>query len=500
MQKTKLNVFNKRRQICVIFIAMIICLMVLVTLPIPATAGAHLPPDGWLGMYINGQKMGYMHMTTERTTFEGRDCYKITSLIRTKIVLLGANVQQDISTVVYASDQFVPYFETFDMTSGGRNTSIEARFGEKEIKCTVKSEGQQSEMVVPIPEGTTLVGDPMYALGGEVLKPGQKAKTNYFNPLRLIIDPVDIEVLREEKVEIKGKTYDTIVVKNATPMSDLTTWQTASGDVVKVTGPMGLSMQTESAAEAVAGVDSDYVPSDDLAVTTSVKSNIDIPAARYVSKLVVRLAGKLDSKLAISDNRQKVTWVTSKDGTRTAEFTIQSTKFDPKKSAKLPIKNAELAKYLKPTPYLQCDSKEIKAKVAEIVGNEKSAYVAASKIRSWVSTNMIPQADSGIPRTALDVLKVRTGVCRDYAVLYAALARAAGIPTKVVAGIEYMDGIFYYHAWAESYVGQWVAFDGTMKNDFVDATHIKLAEGDATDMFKMSSAFGSLKAEIIRFE
>jgi hypothetical protein len=63
-----------------------------------------------------------------------------------------------------------------------------------------------------------------------------------------------------------------------------------------------------------------------------------------------------------------------------------------------------------------------------------------------------------------------------------------------------MNGHFYYHAWVESYVGEWVAFDATLKSDFVDATHIKLAEGDATNMFEMAPVFGTLKAEIIKFE
>lgn len=492
-----MNVFNRRHLARTILVMVIVGLVALAALPAGATS--RLPSDGWLGMYITGQKMGYLHLTTERTTYEGRECYKITSFIRTKIVLLGANVQQDINTIVYADDRFIPYHEDFDMTSGGRKTSIEAKFSDKEVKCKVTSEGRASEMVVPIPDGATLVGDPMYALGGDTVKPGQKAKTYYFNPLRLSIDPVDIEVVREERLEIKDKVYDTVVIKNATSMGDLTTWQTQAGDIVKVTAVMGLTMLVESPEEAVAGVDSGYVPSADLAVSTSVKANEDITNARAVSQLVIRLVGRLDPKLVISDDRQTVRWVMVK-GVKSAQFTIKSIDYNRKKSVSLPIKNESVAKYIEPTAYLQCDAKEIKAKAAEIVGDEKNAYVAASKIRKWVANYMIPQADSGIPRTSLDVLKARTGVCRDYAVLYAALARAAGIPTKIVAGMEYMDGVFYYHAWAESYVGKWIAFDATMKNDFVDATHIKLAEGDATDMFKMSSVFGNLKAEIVRFE
>src|SRR5947209_1869987 len=83
---------------------------------------------------------------------------------------------------------------------------------------------------------------------------------------------------------------------------------------------------------------------------------------------------------------------------------------------------------------------------------------------------------------------MRRRVCLDYATLYAALARAAGVPTRLCAGIVYAQGKFYYHAWAESYVGQWVAFDPTLYDPeqpvaYVDATHIKFAQGDVTGMF-----------------
>jgi len=106
----------------------------------------------------------------------------------------------------------------------------------------------------------------------------------------------------------------------------------------------------------------------------------------------------------------------------------------------------------------------------------------------------------GLIRTSTDILRSKSGVCRDYAVLYAALARAAGIPTKIATGLMYFRDAFYYHAWAESFVGEWIPMDPTLSTDFVDATHIKLAEGDATAMFKAVKVVGTLKAEISEFK
>lgn len=466
----------------------------------PAGAAPRVPTEGWLGLYMAGQKMGYMHLTVDNDKFEDRDCYRIQSFVRTKLVLLGTNVQQDVKTVVYADDHYSPYFETFEMASGGRKTVVEARFSEKEVRCKVITESGQSDKTVAVPEGASLIGDSMYALGSDKLEVGRKAKMHYFNPLTLSVDPIEVEVLRQEQITIKGTAYDTFVVKNTTPMGDITSWQTEEGGIVKAIALMGMTMQIETAEDAVSGVDSDYSPPADLAVLTSVKANIDIPKPESIRKLTVRLSGKLEPPMGISDSRQKVTWLDPVDGNSVAEFNIESVKFDRKKSALLPVEGSDADEHLGPTPYLESDSAEIKAKAAEIVGDEKSAYAAASKIRAWVSKNMRPQADIGIARPAGDVLRVKVGVCRDYAVLFAALARAAGVPTKVVAGLVFMNGNFYYHAWAESYVGEWVAFDATLTRDFVDATHIKLTEGDATNMFEMARVFGGIKAEIVRFE
>jgi len=53
------------------------------------------------------------------------------------------------------------------------------------------------------------------------------------------------------------------------------------------------------------------------------------------------------------------------------------------------------------------------------------------------------------------------------------------------------------HAWAESFVGEWIPVDATLPGIFVDATHIKLAEGDTSAIFDAVKAIGNLKAEVL---
>jgi hypothetical protein len=97
-------------------------------------------------------------------------------------------------------------------------------------------------------------------------------------------------------------------------------------------------------------------------------------------------------------------------------------------------------------------------------------------------------------------MKRPRGVCRDYATLFAGIARAAGIPTRLAGGITYAQGKFFYHAWVECWVGQWVPFDATLNQDFVDATHVKFAQGDVNEMFNVANVIGRLKLSSVKAE
>lgn len=70
-----------------------------------------------------------------------------------------------------------------------------------------------------------------------------------------------------------------------------------------------------------------------------------------------------------------------------------------------------------------------------------------------VASNYMPNIDS--------VLKTKKGICYDYAVLFAAMTRSIGIPTKLVMGTsEYVD---VYHAWNNVYInGEWITVDTTI--------------------------------------
>ncbi len=65
------------------------------------------------------------------------------------------------------------------------------------------------------------------------------------------------------------------------------------------------------------------------------------------------------------------------------------------------------------------------------------------------------------------------------------------------AGLVLMDGKFYYHAWNEVYVGQWVTVDPTFGQFPADASHIRLAEGGPDKQMELIKAVGKIKIKVL---
>ena len=95
------------------------------------------------------------------------------------------------------------------------------------------------------------------------------------------------------------------------------------------------------------------------------------------------------------------------------------------------------------------------------------------------------------------MLENRTGDCNEFTTLYVALARAAGLPARTVAGLLYVNGRFYYHAWPEVYLGDWVAIDPLFDQFPADAAHVRLAVGGLARQVELVPLIGRLKLEVL---
>jgi transglutaminase-like putative cysteine protease len=152
-----------------------------------------------------------------------------------------------------------------------------------------------------------------------------------------------------------------------------------------------------------------------------------------------------------------------------------------------------LGPFLAASTYLDHDAPEVRrllarlhpedADLAPAPAGEGAAGLARSLtdlVRHHVA---FKDLDTGFA-TASEVARSRSGDCTEHAVLLAALLRAAGIPSRVVTGLVYLEdaaglgeearGAFGYHMWTQALVeGGWLDLDATLPWGF-DATHIAL--------------------------
>ena len=164
-------------------------------------------------------------------------------------------------------------------------------------------------------------------------------------------------------------------------------------------------------------------------------------------------------------------------------------------------KAESLAPYLAASPVIQSRDPKMEDKAGEIAGSVADPGQKARLLHSWVYQRLKKTFRESY--TAREALEVMEGECQSHSKLFAALSRAAGLPAKVVNGLVYIPDLgkngFLYHSWNEVYLsGRWVAVDPTLGQFLVDATHIKLTEGERfQEIVLLANTVGKLKIKIV---
>lgn len=131
-------------------------------------------------------------------------------------------------------------------------------------------------------------------------------------------------------------------------------------------------------------------------------------------------------------------------------------------------------RYMAASIYVDSHQSEIIDLAAAIAPESMSAREKAENIHSWITQNIKYDYEAYLNQDvhlhcASQVLKEGKGLCRDFSFLFAALARAAQLPTKVVYGQAETGSSWEMHAWNEVMIDeQWVAVDSSW-----DAGYIK---------------------------
>jgi Transglutaminase-like superfamily/IPT/TIG domain len=113
------------------------------------------------------------------------------------------------------------------------------------------------------------------------------------------------------------------------------------------------------------------------------------------------------------------------------------------------------------------NNKTITDIVSSIVGSENNPYFKAEKLYKYL-IRRLEYVESSVSNSLVDSLTVRKADAYEYALLFTALARKAGVPSRPVAGfLVYGNKQTKNHWWSEFYINGigWIPVDPAMGDD-----------------------------------
>jgi hypothetical protein len=449
--------------------------------------------DEWFGIYQHSRKIGYAHTSVAREA----DAYHITEESELDILVLG-NVQR-VKTVIngYSTKNFLLKYFDFTMTSDMTAMDIKGAVVGKQLVLDITTGGGTRKERVPLSEPPYITSFIKPALLLRGLEQGRKYRFPVFNPATMSTEDSSITIESKERIKVGDRDQTIYKLRETYQGMEAVSWMTQDGETIKEESPLGFVLLKETMTEALKR--DKKGPAVDVIALTMIPSD-PIKNSTQAKYLKARLQGVVLKGFQLDGDRQTLTGdiVEITLETHDAQLLRPLTP-DAKDSYRLPYTGKDLGEYMQPTAFIQSDDKRIKEQAAKVLAGEKDAREAAKKLNAWVYSAIQKKPVVSIP-SALEVLSQRVGDCNEHTTLYTALARAAGIPTRMAAGIVYMESGFYYHAWPEVWLGAWTAIDPTFNQFPADATHIRFITGNLDRQSEILRLVGKLKVEVLEYK
>jgi hypothetical protein len=419
--------------------------------------------ETWMNIYQQEQKIGYVH----RQIFKTLEGYKILESVLMQIKTMGMMQDLRFKTVGSLKPDLTLSSFDFELFSSLFRFKTRGILKDKILTLSMTSgAGQEQKLNLPLKKDVHLSVGLLEILSAGDLKPGDSRTFTVFDPITATERPVRILVVEEEKIFVMDREERAKKVSVEFMGVSQFAWIGKDGAALREEGPLGIRLEQVAKEEALQKMA--LVPGTDIAAFASILSSRRIRAANQLTELRLTLTGIDERVLSLEGDRQSFqnrVLIIRKELVSDPLFQHEARKA-----------SEEMKKYLEPTPLIQSDHPEIQAKAKEIISPDDTMMVKARKLVDWVNKNLQKRPVLSVPN-ALEILRNRVGDCNEHAVLLMALARAAGIPAEMEAGIVYQRGRFYYHAWNVFYFGAWVTADATMGQIPADVTHIRLVRG-----------------------
>jgi len=471
---------------CVVWLAMAVVLVRRQGVP-EATPVASLPPapraaaatggtEEWFGVYKGDRKIG--HTVRQTVPIDGGK--RLIDRSTMSFAMLGTPQTVRMALVADTDEHDALRRFQFTLTSQAATLSATGESDGTRIRVEYGFGDRPREKVdLPLGAPIELLGGLRPRIAAAWPEPGTRFTHTVLNPMTMRGEPVVTVVDAREQVG----DVEALRLTESQGGLEVRAWLDRSGRVLREESVLGFVLVREPREVALAGRPGD----DRVDMTAMARIPVDAPIAdpRGRAVLSLRLQGPAASLVPDDPPRQR------RDGSL-----LRLTREKVPRATAADESGAALAAYRTPSPFIESDDPAIVSTARAIVGDETDPVRRARRLLHWVSRNL-EQTPSVTMPSAREVLRARRGDCNEHAVLLAALARAAGLPARVVAGAVYLNDGFYYHAWTEIWLDAWVSADAVFAQMPADVTHVKLVEGGPERHFQLAGVLDRLRFHVV---
>jgi transglutaminase-like putative cysteine protease len=442
------------------------------------------------------------------------DGFELEDFMNLELPALGQTGVAVVRTRVKLSPSLV--MENFSFTLDSEVGRFEANgelLPDTTLEVQILSAGSEQNLSFRLPQPPIMsnVVPIRVAMGGG-LEVGETMRLPVFDPTSLSTRTVEVEVIE----------HDTIFVTDSASLNDAGRWVPArtdsipawliaeifggvrveswvdeDGRILRASSALGFSMdKTEYELARQSQEDARLVSSspidDDVILSTAIQSNVDFDDVEEYEELRFRLTGVDLEGFQLDGGRQSL---------RGDTLIVRRENWDAVEPGyRLPYSFMDLRTSLEPEPLIQSDDERIIRRAREITARRtqwsQDPKQVARQLTTAVYTMLEKSITFSVPN-AVQVLETLQGDCNEHTVLFVAMARALGLPARTAVGLVYVNGAFFYHAWPEVWLDEWVAVDPTFGQYPADASHIRFVVGGLAQQVEIVRLIGNLDIEVV---
>lgn len=409
-------------------------------------SGDVMVQDNWMKILYKERPIGYSHTTIEVNEEQTVEHVSVINRLYVRLKAMGFEQPVFVDTEAYLD--IMQRLQRFKFSLSSHDYKLEIlarRAGESRFKGIMRTGNTRQSLEFTVPDDVILYS-PMTEMAVKSLKPGETLTMRTFDPASLSAAAVTVRAERVEPVEFRGETVEAILLVTDYQGVETRSWMSGQGELIRQDTPFGWSMEACTADEALETVHAAGY-SEDMIADMAVRCRGTIRNPEGTAGLRLLLTGAPIEAASLETGRQKVVSVSE----RGIELLMRPSSWPMGEGGGV-LSDAERAAALKATPFVQADDPALRAQAARITGELTDDRDKAEAIYEWVHENVRKEISVSIP-SALDVLNTLAGDCNEHTYLFTGLARAAGIPTRIMVGIAYNKGAFYYHAWPAVFLG-----------------------------------------------